>query len=50
VSLLEAGLMHVFVAVLSSVVVRVGVLMLDVLVFVLGVRVGVGDSAVFVLV
>lgn len=46
----EAGLMHMSVAVLGSVVVGVGVLVLDVLVFVLGVCVRVGDAAVFVLV
>jgi hypothetical protein len=48
--LLEAGLVHMTVAVFGSVVVSVSVLVLDVLVFVLGVCVGVGDSAVFVLV
>jgi hypothetical protein len=42
--------MHVSVAVLGSVVVGVGVLVLDVLVFVRGVRVRVSDRAVFVLV
>jgi hypothetical protein len=50
VRFLEAGLMHVSVAVLGSVVVGVGVLVLDVLVFVRGVRVCVSDSAVLVLV
>jgi hypothetical protein len=50
VSLLEAGLMHVSVAVLGSVVVSVGVLVLDVLVFVRGVRVRVSDPAVLMLV
>jgi hypothetical protein len=50
VSLLEAGLVHVSVAVLGSVVVSMGVLMLYVLVFVLGVRVRVRGPAVFVLV
>ena len=42
--------MHVSVAVLGSVVVGVGVLVLDVLVFVLGVRMRVSDPAVLVLV
>jgi hypothetical protein len=42
--------MDVAVTVLGSVVVGVGVLMLDVLVFVRGVRVGVSDPAVLVLV
>jgi hypothetical protein len=42
--------MHVSVAVLGSVVVGVGVLVLDVLVFMRGVRVRVSDPAVFVLV
>lgn len=42
--------MHVSVAVLGSVVMSVGVLVLDVLVFVRGVRVGVSDPAVLVLV
>jgi hypothetical protein len=50
VSFLEAGLMHVPVAVLGSVVVSVGVLVLDVLMFVRGVRVRVSDPAVLVLV
>ena len=50
VGLFEAGLMHVSVAVLGPVVVGVGVLMLEVLVFVLGVCVRVGDAVVFVLV
>jgi hypothetical protein len=50
VRLFEAGLMHVSVAVLGSVVVGVGVLVLDVLVFVRGVRVRVSGPAVFVLV
>jgi len=42
--------MHVSVAVLGSVVVGVSVLVLDVLVFVRGVRMRVSDSAVFVFV
>ena len=50
VRFLEAGLMHVSVAVLGSVVVGVSVLVLDVLVFVRGVRMRVSDSAVFVFV
>lgn len=50
VRFLQAGLMHVFVAVFGSVVVSVGVLVLDVLVFVLGVGVRVSDPTVFVLV
>jgi hypothetical protein len=50
VSFLEAGLMHMSVAVLGSVVVSVGVLVLDVLVFVSRVRVGMSDPAVLVLV
>jgi hypothetical protein len=50
VSFLEAGLMHVPVAVFGSVVVGVGVLMLDVFVFMRGVRMRVRDPAVFVLV
>jgi hypothetical protein len=50
VSFLETGLMHVSVAVLGSVVVGVGVLVLDVLVFVRGVRMRVNDPAVLVLV
>jgi hypothetical protein len=50
VRFLEAGLMHMFVAVLGSVVVGVGVLVLDVLVFVRVVRVRVSDPAVLVLV
>lgn len=50
VSFLETGLMHVAVAVLGSVVVGVGVLVLDVLVFVRGVRVRVSDPAVLVFV
>jgi hypothetical protein len=50
VSFLETGLMHVSVAVLGSVVVGVGVLVLDVLVFVRGVRMRVSDPAVLVLV
>jgi len=48
VRFLESGLVHVAVAVLSSVVMGVGVLVLDVLVFVCGVRVRVSDSAVLV--
>jgi hypothetical protein len=50
VRFLQAGLMHVSVAVLGSVVMCVGVLVLDVLVFVLGVRVRVSDPLVLVLV
>jgi hypothetical protein len=46
VSVLEPGLVHVAVAVLGSVVMSVGVLVLDVLVFMRGVRVRVSDSAV----
>jgi hypothetical protein len=42
--------MDVFVAVLGSVVVGVGVLMLDMLVFVRGMRMRVSDPAMFVLV
>lgn len=42
--------MHVLVGVLGSVVVCVGVLVLDVLVFVLSVRMRVGDAAVLMLV
>lgn len=42
--------MHVAVAVLGSVVMGMGVLVLDVLVFVSGVRVGVSDFAMLVLV
>ena len=50
VSFLKAGLVHVPMGVLGSVVVRVGVLVLDVLVFVLGVRMRVSDPLVLVLV
>jgi hypothetical protein len=50
VSLFEAGFVHVSVGVLGSVVVGVGVLVLDVLVFVRGVRVRVSNPAVLVLV
>jgi len=50
VRFLQAGLMHVSVGVLGSVVVRVGVLVLDMLVFVLGVRMRVSDPLVLVLV
>lgn len=50
VRFLEARLVHVAVAVLGSVVMGMGVLMLEVLVFVRGVRVRVSDSAVPVLV
>jgi hypothetical protein len=50
VSFLQAGLMYVSVAVLGSVVVSVGVLVLNVLVFVLVMRVRVSDPAVLVLV
>jgi hypothetical protein len=50
VGFFEAGLMHMSVAVLGSVLVGVGVLVLNVLVVVLGVRVRVSDAAVFVLV
>jgi hypothetical protein len=48
--ILEAGLMHVAVSVLGSVVVGVGVFVLDVLVLVVGVRVRVSDAAVLMLV
>jgi hypothetical protein len=47
---LQPGLVHVSVAVLGSVVVGVGVLVLDVLVLVFGVRMRVNDPAVLVLV
>lgn len=50
VRFLQAGLVNVSVAVLGSVVVGVGVLVLDVLVFVRGVRMRVSDPAVLVLV
>ena len=50
VSFLQAGLVHVAVGVLGSVVVGVSVLVLDMLVLVCGVRVGVSDPAVLVLV
>jgi hypothetical protein len=50
VSVLKAGLVHVRVGVLGSVVVGVGVLVLDVLVLVLGMRVRVSDTAMLVLV
>lgn len=50
VSLLEAGLMHVPMGVLGPVVVGVGVLVLDVLVFMRGVRVGVSNPAMLVFV
>jgi hypothetical protein len=50
VSFLKAGLVHVPVGVLGSVVVGVGVLVLDVLVLVFGVRVRVSDTAMLVLV
>lgn len=50
VRFLEAGLMHVSVAVLGSVVVGVGVLVLDVFVVVRGVSVRVSDPAVLVFV
>jgi hypothetical protein len=50
VSFLQAGLVHVPVGVLGAVVVRVGVLVFDVLVLVCGVRVGVRDPAMPVLV
>jgi hypothetical protein len=50
VRFLQAGLMHVSVAVLGSVVVGVGVLVLDVLVLMLGVRMRVSDPAVLMLV
>jgi hypothetical protein len=50
VRFLEAGLVHMPVAVLGSVVVGVSVLVLDVLVVVRGVRVGVRDCVVLVLV
>lgn len=46
----DAGLMHMFVAVLGSVVVGVGVLVLDVLVFVRGVRVRMRHPVVLMLV
>jgi hypothetical protein len=50
VSFLEARFVYVSVGVLGPVVVGVGVLVLDVLVFVRGVRVRVRDTAVLVLV
>jgi hypothetical protein len=50
VSVLETRLVHVAVAVLGSIVMGVGVLVLNVLVFVRGMRVRVSDSAVLVLV
>jgi hypothetical protein len=50
VNFLEAGLMHVPMGVLGPVVVGVGVLVLDVLVFVCGMRVCVTDPAMLVLV
>jgi hypothetical protein len=50
VNFLEAGLMHVLMGVLSSVVVEVGVLVFDVVVFVCGVCVRVSDSTVLVFV
>jgi hypothetical protein len=50
VRFLETGLVHVLMGVLGPVVVGVGVLVLDVLVLVRGVRVGVRDFAVLVLV
>ena len=50
VSVLQTRLVHVVVAVLSPVVMGVGVLVLDMLVFVRGVRVRVRDVAVLVLV
>jgi hypothetical protein len=50
VRFLEAGLVHVSVTVLGSVVVGVGVFVLDVLVLVFGVRVGMSDPVVVVLV
>jgi hypothetical protein len=50
VRLFEASLVHVCVAVLGSVLMGVGVLVLDVLMVVRGVRVRVRDAAVLVLV
>jgi hypothetical protein len=50
VSFLEAGLVHVLVGVLGAVVMRVGVLVFDVLVFVGAVCVGVRDTAMLMLV
>jgi hypothetical protein len=50
VGFLQAGLVHVSVAVLGAVVVGVGVLVLDVLVLVFGVRMRMNDPAVLVLV
>jgi predicted nucleotidyltransferase len=50
VSFLEAGFVHVSMGVLGSVLVGVGVLVLDVLVVVRGVRVRVSNPAVLVLV
>jgi hypothetical protein len=50
VSFLEAGLVHVLVGVLGAVVVSVGVLVLDVLVFVGAVCVCVRDTAMLMLV
>ena len=50
VSFLETGLVHVSVGVLGPVVMSMGVLMLDVLMVVIGVRVSVRDLAMVVLV
>jgi hypothetical protein len=50
VNFFEAGLMHVPMGVLGPVVVSVGVLVFDVVVFVRGVRVRMSDLAVLVLV
>ena len=50
VNFLEAGLVHVLMGVLGPVVVRVAVLVLDVLVFMRGVRVCVSDPAMLVFV
>jgi hypothetical protein len=50
VSVLETGLVHVCVGVLAPVMMGVGVLMLDVLMVVIGVRVRVRDLAVVVFV
>jgi hypothetical protein len=50
VSFLETGLVHVCVGVLGPVIMSMGVLMLDVLMVVIGVRVSVRDLAMVVLV
>jgi len=50
VNLLESGLVHVRMGVLGPIMVGMGVLVLDVLVLVIGVRMRVLDAAVLVLV